>query len=230
MYYFRELIYESVAPCVPPEYSFIRGFHALPELPPIDVYLNYMLRAQNFKYGDMSPYMPSGFESYDIQFFLAGTKDNPLLDIKGLKTPRGQVMTFVIVGRSSDIKLISILDNINETIMPDKTKIRFYNLDSSTIVYSMDLPSGSISKSLASGQGTGYNVITPGTHRFEVRSSNLNIRPISMTLTLKPGRIYTLYVTGSINPDSPGYSQSNIPQVVLAVDGNTFLNKCIFLY
>lgn len=226
---FRQVIYESEAPCVPPEYSFIRGFHALPELPPIDVYINNMLRARNFEYKDMSPYMPSGFESYDVQFFLAGTKENPLLDIKGFKTERGQILTFAILGSSSDIKLLPIVDNINENIRPDETKIRFYNLDSSPITFSMSLNGGSISRALSSGQGTDYTLINPGHHRFEVRSSNPAIRPISMQVDLKSGRIYTLYITGSVDPASKFYAQGNIPQVILAVDGNTFLDKCVFM-
>jgi Domain of unknown function (DUF4397) len=229
MFNLRQVIYESVDPCVPPEYSFIRGLHVLPELPPIDVYINGMLRAKNFKYKDMSPYMPSGFESYDVQIFLADTKDNPILDIKGFKTERGQIITFAVLGSSSDIKLLPILDDINETIRPDETKIRFYNLDSSPITFDMGLPSGSISRSLPSGEGTDYTLINPGNHRFEVRSTNPAIKPISMQVVLNPGRIYTLYLTGSINPDSSFYAQGNIPQVILSVDGNTFLNKCVFM-
>jgi Domain of unknown function (DUF4397) len=229
MFNFRQVIYESAAPCVPPEYSFIRGFHALPELPPVDVYINGMLRARSFEYKDMTPYMPSGFESYDVQFYLVGTKDNPILDIKGFNTERGQILTFAVLGSSSDIKLIPIIDDINETIRPDETKIRFYNLDSSPITFTMSLSNGSISRSLASSEGTDYTLINPGSHRFEVRSSNPAIRPITMEIDLNPGRIYTLYVTGSVDPASKFYAQGNIPQVILAVDGNTFLYKCVFI-
>jgi hypothetical protein len=229
VYNCRQVIYELVEPCTPPEYSFIRGFHSLPELPPVDVYINNMLRARDFKYKDLSPYMPSGFESYDVQVFLAGTKEKPLLDVKELKTPRGQIVTFVLLGSVEDIRLVPIIDDINEPIMPDETKIRFYNLDSSPISYSMALPTGSISRSLNFGEGTEYNEINPGQHKFEVRSNNPNIKPISITLNLKPGKIYTLYITGSIDPNSQSYAQGNIPQIILAVDGNTILGKCLFL-
>jgi hypothetical protein len=230
MYNNRQVIYESVEPCTPPEYSFIRGFHALPDFPPVDVYLNGMLRAINFKYKDMTPYMPSGFESYNVQFFKTGTKEKPLLDIKNLKTPRGQIVTFAVLGKLSDIKLLPIIDDINETISPDETKIRFYNLDSSPITFNMSLPSGAVSRSLSPGHGTDYNKINPGEHRFEIRLSNLSTKPINIRINLKPGKIYTLYITGSVDPNSPFYAQGNIPQIILAADGNTILSKCNFLY
>jgi len=80
----RQVINELIEPCTPPEYSFVRIFHSLPELPPVDIYVNNMLRAKNLSYKDMTPYMPSGFEKYNVKIFPAGTTDNPLLDISDL--------------------------------------------------------------------------------------------------------------------------------------------------
>ena len=225
----RQVIHELINPCTPPQYSFIRGLQGIPELPPVDVYVNGMLRAKNLGYKDLTPYMPSGSEKNDVQIFLAGTKEKPLLDIKELPSQRGQIITFVILGSVEDIKLLPIVDDINEKIMPDETKIRFYNLDSSNISFDMTMANGSISKSLGFAEGTEYTEINPGDHRFEVRSSNPNIRPITMNITLKPGRIYTVYITGSVDPHSPKYAQGNIPQIILAVDGNTTLTKCLYI-
>jgi hypothetical protein len=224
----RQVIYEVIEPCTPPEYSFIRGFHSLAEFPPVDVYVNAMLRAKNFKYKDMTPYMPSSFGPYDIQVFLTGTKDKPLVDIKNLQIPTGQIITFAILGSSKELKLLPIIDDINETIMRDETKIRFYNLNGPNIAFTMSMPNGSISSSLNSGNGTGYYKVNHGKHVFEVRSSSQNVKPIITGIDLKPGIIYTLYITGSIDPSSPSYAQLNIPQIVLVVDGNTFLSKCNF--
>jgi len=215
-------------PCTPPEYSFIRGLHALPELQPVDVYVNNMLRAKNFGYKDMTPYMPSGFEMYNIQIFLSGTNENPLVDIQNLKVPKGQIMTFAILGSIEDIKLLPIIDDINEITIPNETKIRFYNLDSSITTLDLTLPKSSISLFLEPGSGTAYTKIIPGNHRLKVSSTNPYVRPINIEIDFKPSRLYTIYVTGSIDPSSPGYALGNIPQVILSVDGNTMISKCIF--
>ena len=222
----RQVINEQVLPCTPPEYSFVRIFHSLPELPPIDIYVNNMLRAKNLRYKDMTPYMPSAFENYQVQIFLSGDTSNPIINISDLTIPRGQIITFAATGSLSDMILTAIIDDINVNVDPDETKIRFYNLDVSPITFSISLPGGSISRSLSTGQGTEYIEINPGEHIFQVNSANQNIPPISVNLNLKPGRIYTLYTTGSMDPTSPGYTQGNIPQIILTVDGNTFLKKC----
>jgi hypothetical protein len=91
----------------------------------------------------------------------------------------------------------------------------------------MSLPQGSIAQSLSYLQSTNYNLINPGRHRFQVSSSNPYVRPIDINIDLKPGRIYTLYITGSMDSNSPGYKTGNIPQIILAVDGNTLYNKCL---
>lgn len=81
--------------------------------------------------------------------FFVNTKDNSLLDIRDLNAPKGQIITFVALESIKDIKIISIIDDINETIKSDEKRIRFYNLDSSTIMFSMNSPDNSISESLA---------------------------------------------------------------------------------
>jgi len=187
-----------------------------------------MIIARNFKYKDMTQYMPTCPENYHVQFFWAGTKDNPIVDIKGITIPQGQVITLALSGSIQDIKAIPIIDDINETIMPDQTKIRFYNLDNSTISFDMAMANkSSISRSLSFGERTNYNLISPGEYRFELRSSISNIKPLNINIDLKSGRIYTLYITGSIDPSSSAYSMGNIPQIILSVDGNTLLKKCI---
>jgi len=187
-----------------------------------------MIRARNFQYKDMTPYMPSAFESYDVQIFPTGNTTTPILSMSDVKVPRSQIITFAVIGDLDDIKILPLIDNIDENVDPDETKIRFYNLDSSPLTFSISLLSGLLSRPLGPSEGTEYIEINPGEHIFQVRSSNPNIPPINMRIRLNPGRIYTLYLTGSVDPSSPGYAQGNIPQVILAVDGNTSLKKCIF--
>ena len=228
MYSCRQMItYELKVPCITPESSLIRGFQALPELPSVDVYLNDIWVGRNFQYKDMSPYNASCFTSCNFKIFPAGNRNQMLADIKNIRVPLGQIITFVITGSIDNINMFPIIDNINESITPDQTKIRFYNLDNSVISFQMSLPDGSINNSLSYLKGTGYNLINPGSHRFQLTSDNPNLQPIDINIDLNPGRIYTLYVVGSMNPNSPGYKTGNIPQIILSVDGNTLYKKCV---
>lgn len=227
MYKNRQTVQELEEPCVTRISALIRGFQSIPELPPVDVYVNDILTVRNFQFKDMSQYKTQCFETQNVKIFPTGTTDTPLAVIENIPVPLGQILTFTITGSIKDIDIVPIIDDINERIRPDQTKIRFYNLDNSDISFEMSLPQGSISQTLSYNQGTNYDLINSGTHRFQLKSSNKNIRPIDIRIELKSGRIYTLYITGSMDPNSPLYSAGNIPQIILAVDGNTLYGKCI---
>jgi hypothetical protein len=122
------------------------------------------------------------------------------------------------------LKFVSIIDDINQDVAHDQTKVRFYNLDSIPVTFSLTPSGGFASRALASGEGTAYLQINPGDYNFQI--SIMSQRPKTIKITFNPGRIYTVYIISSINPDSPNYAQGNIPQVVLIVDGNTLYNKC----
>lgn len=228
MYNCRQIIInESQVPCITPISSLIREFQALPALPTIDVYINDVWVTRNLRYKDMAQYKVFCLTSYNIKIFPAGNREQTLADIKNIQVPLGQIITFAITGSVDNIKILPIIDNINERVTIDQTKIRFYNLDNSVISFQMSLPNGSINDSLAYSEGTQYNLINPGSHRFQLTSENPNIQPIDINIDLNPGRIYTLYVVGSIDVNSPGYKTGNVPQIILSVDGNTLNKACV---
>lgn len=227
MYNHRQVIHELEEPCVTRISALIRGFQSIPELPPVDVYVNDILVVRNFQFKDMSQYKTQCVETQNVKIFPTGTTDTPLTVIENIQVPLGQIVTYAITGSIKDIDIVPIIDDINERIRPDQTKIRFYNLDNSDISFEMSFPQGSMSQTLSYNQSTNYNLINPGTHRFQVKSNNTNVKPIDIRIELKSGRIYTLYITGSMDTNSPLYLAGNIPQIILSVDGNTLYSKCI---
>lgn len=228
MYSCRQITtHELQVPCVTPITSLIRAFQALPELPPVDIYINGIWGARYLQYKDMARYKAFCFTSYNITIFPTGNREKTLADIKDIRLPLGQIITLAITGSVDNINILPIIDNINERITTDQTKIRIYNLDNSVISFQMSSPNGSINDSLSYLQGTAYTLINPGSHRFQLASNNPNLQPIDINIDLNPGRIYTLYVTGSMDFNSPGYKTGNIPQIILSVDGTTLYNPCI---
>ena len=146
--------------------------------------------------------------------------------------PNEQILTIALFGGTSNLKFLQIVDDINVRVTPDETKIRFYNLDSIPITFTVNPVIDTQSRSLTSGEGTEYYNVSPGNYNIQISwpSELPGYRPKSVNITLNPGRIYTLYFINSINPDSPSYSVANIPQVVLVVDGNTLYEKCSLYY
>lgn len=218
------MIYDISSPCVDDQACIARAFNALPGLSAIDIYSNDSPRIENLQYRHISNYMPSRLSQGNLQIY--NSKNNELLlEIPDYKLPNGQIITCAAFGSVNNIKFIQIIDDINETVMPDETKIRCYNLDGSLIKFSVT-QNISISRTLDSGKGTEYTKISPGEYRLEFGSPNQNIPSKNINITFNPGRIYTLYFVGSVSPDSKNYAQLNIPQLVLTVDGNTLFSKC----
>jgi hypothetical protein len=179
---------------------------------------------KNIEYKEITNYIPTK-PGPELMKIYTSQGNDLLLDVETSVIP-GQIMTQVIWGSLSKLQLLPIIDDINQDIKPDQTKFRFYNLDASTTTFTLTSSKGSASTSLASGTGSNYSEISPGEYRLQVRSTN----SVNATLTLKPGRIYTIYILSSVNPDSPDYSQTNIPQVIVSVDGNTLFDKCIWYW
>ena len=92
--------------------------------------------------------------------------------------------------------------------------------------FTLSSPSGSSTIALDSGSGSNYTQIDPGSYSLALTIPGQ--RPKTINIIFNPGRIYTVYIINSISPDTPGYDQANIPQVILVVDGNTIFTKCVF--
>ena len=195
-----------------------RTLNAIPGSDPIDIYVNEIPFLLNLDYMELSTYRPVLPVTGDVKYYPSGNRDNLLLELKDYLLQGGQIITFALVNFSKVMEVLPIFDDINERVSPDKTKIRIYNLDASNLTFSL----GAITGSLAPGNGTDYIDINPGRHRLEVQSTNQK----TININFNPGRIYTIYIVGSINAESPSYATGNIPQVILAVDGNTIFDKC----
>jgi hypothetical protein len=219
--YHRELIDELIIPCLIPQYSFIRFFNSMPESPAIDIYVNDELLIASNTYKGITPYFPALAGVYNIQIYLTGTKDTPIIEIKVVQIYQEQIITLVIAGTINNIEIVTVVDDINQTIKPDESMVRIFNLTHNFLTYSI----GIIYSGLVSNKGTAYIKMSPGTYTLEVRPpARSHIKAVKVDLN--PGKIYTIYILESVRPDSPQYQNANIYQILQVVDGNTILKKC----
>jgi hypothetical protein len=220
--YHRELIDELIIPCLIPNYSFIRLFNSMPESPALDIYINdEFIIARNIAYKGITPYFTVESGVYNIQIYLTGTKDNPIIELKQVQIYQDQILTLLLVGTANNIELVTAVDDINQTVNPDESMIRIFNLTRDYLTYSI----GSIYSGLSSKTGTEYISISPGAYKLEINPPHRSHK-ISITVIINPGKIYTIYILESVPPDSPQYEFSNIYQILQVVDGNTLLKKC----
>jgi len=221
----RQTEYELLSPCIDNQAALVRVLNAVPGLA-VDYYINDVPRITNLKYMELTRYISSRPGPRNLKIYEANTK-NLLFEIKDIDIILGQLITDPIYGSKDNLKFVQLVDDINERIMPDETKVRLYNLTSSSVQFTLSSPTTSpIALTLSSGNGTKYTEITPGRYSLKINFANQNTKTIN--INLKPGRIYTVYIIDNISPDTPNYIQLSIPQVMLVVDGNTMFAKCTF--
>jgi hypothetical protein len=214
-----------LSPCLDNQAAQVRVLNTVPGLT-VDYYINDVPRITNLKYMELTRYISSRPGPRNLKIYEANTK-NLLLEIKDIDIILGQLITDPIYGSKDNLKFVQLIDDINESIMPDETKVRIYNLTSSGVQFTLSSPTTSpMTLALSSGNGTKYTKITPSRHSLKINFASQNSKTIN--INLKPGRIYTVYIIDNISSDSPNYTQLNIPQVILVVDGNTLFAKCTF--
>ena len=152
-----------------------------------------------------------------------GTKDSAKIEFTEVELYGEQILTFAITGTVDDMQLVTIIDDINIKINPDEAMVRIFNLTHDVLTYDIV---NYIFSSLSSNEGTEYTKINPGRYLLEIRPPHRSHK-IAINITIKPGKIYTIYILESMPPNSPQYQYANIYQVIQVVDGNTVFKKCI---
>jgi hypothetical protein len=219
----RQNVPLDIIPCLPPGFSYLRIAHILPQLGLVSVYLND--RPVIFaNYLDFSPYFPVVPGIYDFSFY-SPSNNTLLFEIKNLEVPTDQLSTLVVTGSLENLRVLQVIDDINQKVDADETKVRIYNLTLDKIAYNIASSNYNNSGELLYRSGTNYLEIPPGVGKLQIQLPNGNTQ--SLNINLNPGRIYTIYVAESLDPTSPSYELANILQFIQVVDGNTVLTKCI---
>lgn len=221
-----QFIQELGSPCIASFFSFIRIFNACPEAPVINVYVNDVLIAKNLRYKDFSHYIPIPKGLHNIKIYLSNNQDNPILKLNGVDIIGGEPITFCLVGALNSLKLISIIDDIKQKIYPDRTVVRIVNLTLDPLTIHILLKPNALYRDLSPGYSTEYITTGAGNYGFKFYLANKEAIPLSITASLRSGRIYTLYAVGSLDPESQIYKSGSLLEIIKSVDGNTIFKPC----
>ena len=90
--------------------SLVRVFHAAPQAPNVDVYVNDQMVFSNLAFGDFTRYVYLDEGEYNVSVYLAGQKDRPVIN-QMVDVPSQQIFTIAATGN---------LDNLGLLVVPDK--------------------------------------------------------------------------------------------------------------
>lgn len=195
--------------------SYIRVFHASPNAPAVDVYLNNNPVVRGLSYRTFSQFLRISPGRYNVKVFPAGRRDISIIDTI-LDVPASSIITLSAVGLLPNIGLRPILEPTFDRT-PGRTYVRIAQL--SPNLPNVDLITGEnkVFSNVGFMDVTDYVALNPGTYTFEVNLSENGQRVLYVpNITLFPDRIYTIYSIGLANGSPPLH-------FIISLDGNTYI-------
>ena len=156
--------------------SIVRVFHASPDAPGVDVYIDNVLTLSDLKFTNLSDYtyLEEGLHKIDIH-------------------PAGDANTIVL----NDLELMLIEDDIDEIPSTKEATFRVVHLSPNAPKVDVLANGNSIFENLGFKGNTDYIKVPSNSYDIDVVSSDSKDKVLSNKINLKANRIYTIYVVGN---------------------------------
>ena len=191
--------------------SLVRVFHAAPQAPNVDVYVNDQMVFSNLAFGDFTRYVYLDEGEYNVSVYLAGQKDRPVIN-QMVDVPSQQIFTIAATGNLDNLGLLVIPDKVSKSPSQNYSSVRVIHLSPNAPGVDILVDGDTLVEDISFGEGTDYVDLNPGTYNVNVVLNTDKSVVLPLKVTLNPDKIYTIYIIG--NPPTL--------QAVQVVDGNTY--------
>ena len=215
---------ELSMPCLNPKSGLVRVFNGLPTEAKLDVYIDEILLAKELSYKEFSrAIVSSALKNNNVKVYISSELDRPIIDTQ-IQIPSGGGGTLAVVGSLENPSILIVEGDYKQPFYPDKSVIRYANLTDEDLTINVVRSNNIISsETVKSNEYNRYKTINPQTYQFQfVLADSLGTNVISAAIhELKPTRIYTFYLVGSLDPTS-NYQL----ELVISVDMSTVIKQC----
>ena len=191
--------------------SLVRVFHAAPQAPNVDVYVNDQMVFSNLAFGDFTRYVYLDEGEYNVSVYLAGQKDRPVIN-QMVDMPSQQIFTIAATGNLDNLGLLVIPDKVSKSPSQNYSSVRVIHLSPNAPGVDILVDGDTLFEDISFGEGTDYVDLNPGTYNVNVVLNTDKSVVLPLKVTLNPDKIYTIYIIG--NPPTL--------QALQVVDGNTY--------
>lgn len=191
--------------------SLVRVFHAAPQAPNVDVYVNDQMIFSNLAFGDFTRYVYLDEGEYNVSVYLAGQKDRPVIN-QMVDVPSQQIFTVAATGNLDNLGLLVIPDKVSKSPSQNYSSVRVIHLSPNAPGVDILVDGDTLFEDISFGEGTDYVDLNPGTYNVNVVLNTDKSVVLPLKVTLNPDKIYTIYIIG--NPPTL--------QALQVVDGNTY--------
>lgn len=192
--------------------SLVRVFHASPQAPEVDVYIDGNLAFSDLGFKEFTKYVYLDEGSYKVEVYLAGTEENPVIS-EIVDVPEKEMITVAATGNLDDLSLLVIPDHVSKEISNSYATFRVIHL--SPDAPAVDILEGEeiLFEDIEFREGTEYLDVKPGKYNVKIALSSDGKVVLPLEIRLNPNRIYTIYAVG----DAANLS------AIQSVDGNTYV-------
>lgn len=192
--------------------SYVRVFHASPNAPAVDIYVNGGLAFKNLSFKDFTEYVQLPMGQYKIEVFPAGQKESPVLT-QNVQVPTKQVITIAAAGNLDDLQLIPYVEQTAEDLPVNESKLRAIHLSPDAPDVDVLIDGNIAFSNIGFMDATYYNQLPSRSYNVKVNVASTENTVLALEVELKSQKVYTIYVVG--NPPDLSAIQS--------LDGVTFV-------
>lgn len=194
------------------EASYVRVFHASPDAPAVDIYVNGSLVFQNLSFKSFSAYVQLPMGKYKVTVYPANQNTNPVLT-QTIEVPQEEVITVAAAGNLENLQLVPYIEEDANDLEENESKLRFIHLSPGAPGIDIIIDGNLFFEDVAFLDSTDYKEIQSKTHNVSINVANTQDSVLAFPLTLKSQKVYTVYIVGDL---------SNI-STVQSLDGSTFV-------
>ncbi|MFC0523280.1 DUF4397 domain-containing protein [Pontibacillus salicampi] len=176
--------------------SYVRVFHASPNAPNVDVYVNGQPILQNVAYKQVSDYIPVMPGDYQIIITPAGKQEAVLT--KDVSVPANAAVTLAAAGKVENLQLVAYQDDINPEM--GKAKVRFIHLSPDAPNVDIAVAGGDVLFSnVGFTEASDYITIPQTTVDIEVRPAGSNKAVLTLKgVKFENGQVYNVAAVGLV--------------------------------
>ncbi|MDF2947092.1 MAG: hypothetical protein K0S51_1771 [Bacillales bacterium] len=173
----------------------VRVFHASPDSPAVDIYINNHPVFKNVTYKMLSNYLKVPAGEYKVEVYPTGTKDNALVN-NLFKLSSGNVFTIAAVNELNKLSLLAIPDQI--LVPSNEASVKFVHLSPDGPTVDVAVIGGDIIFSNVSfGQITNILNLSSMNLDLEVRLAGTKTKVLEInSVYFEPNTSYTIYAVG----------------------------------
>jgi len=179
--------------------GYFRIFHAHPNVPNIDIYLNDKIIAENLPYNSYSDYFPMCCDDYKLSIKINGSQSPPMV-VDLLTVNESEMQTLSLVKTEEKAGLLKNIDDSNVS-GEDTSMLRFIHLSPDAPAADLTLPDGTIIfENISYQESTPYLSVPSSSYTLRMREAGTpNVLLTVSDLILQGEKSYSLNATGLLD-------------------------------